>query len=155
MQVTPSSGQIWNQGKCCHLVAKFVKNKRNQGKCCYLVAKFATNASGTIWWPTLQLVQVVSSAGQICKWCHLPLVMFFSYFFGWKTSFNDVVSNSTHLTLSKRRISLVCQHADKKSRGKKEQTRDREPKHLGTRSHLFSNGKMFIVQYDYVKEPPC
>ena len=37
----------------------------------HLVAKFATNSSGAIYWPTLQLVQVVSSAGLICEWCHL------------------------------------------------------------------------------------
>ena len=45
------------------------------------MAIFATNASSAIWWTnlqlmqvvpsTLQLVQLVSSAGQIYKWCHL------------------------------------------------------------------------------------
>ena len=36
--------------------------------------KFATNASGAIWWPNLQPMQVVPSGGQncnYCKWCHL------------------------------------------------------------------------------------
>ena len=39
----------------------------------HLLAKFATNASGAIWWPNLQPMQVVPSGGQICnqcKWCH-------------------------------------------------------------------------------------
>ena len=38
------------------------------------MVKFATNASGAIWWPNLQLMQVVPSGGQIfieCKSCHL------------------------------------------------------------------------------------
>ena len=38
------------------------------------MAKFATNASGAIWWPNLQLMQVAPSGGQICsqyKWRHL------------------------------------------------------------------------------------
>ena len=46
----------------------------NQSKMCHLLAKVATNASGAIWWPKLQLMQVASSCGQICnlcKWCHL------------------------------------------------------------------------------------
>ena len=33
-----------------------------------------TNASGAIWWPHLQLMQVAPSGGQICnqcKWCHI------------------------------------------------------------------------------------
>ena len=36
--------------------------------------KFAINASGAIWWPNLQLMQVAPSGGQICsqcKWRHL------------------------------------------------------------------------------------
>ena len=35
---------------------------------------FATNASGAIWWPKLELMQVAQSGGQICnqcKWRHL------------------------------------------------------------------------------------
>ena len=36
MHVTLPGGQLWNQCKWCHLVAKF-----------------ATNASGAIWWPNL------------------------------------------------------------------------------------------------------
>ena len=32
-----------------------------------LVANFATNASGDIWWPNLQLMQVVPSGGQKCN----------------------------------------------------------------------------------------
>ena len=57
MQVVPSGGQIRNQCKWRHLVAKF-----------------ATYASGTIWWSNLQLMQVAPSGGRICnwwKWCHL------------------------------------------------------------------------------------
>ena len=38
MHVTLPGGQLWNQCKWCHLVAKF-----------------ATNASGAIWWLNLQL----------------------------------------------------------------------------------------------------
>ena len=29
--------------------------------------KFGTNANGAIWWPNLQLIQVVPSGGQICN----------------------------------------------------------------------------------------
>ena len=39
-----------------------------------LVANVATNESGAILWPTLQLMQVAPSGGQICnlcKWRHL------------------------------------------------------------------------------------
>merc|ERR1711978_481963 len=50
MYVTLPGGQLWNQCKWCHLVAKF-----------------ANNASGTIWWLNLQLKQVVPSGGQICN----------------------------------------------------------------------------------------
>ena len=32
-----------------------------------LVAKFGTNASSTIWWPNLELMQVAPSCGQICN----------------------------------------------------------------------------------------
>ena len=38
------------------------------------MAKFATHASGAIWWPILQLMQVAPFGGQICnlcKWRHL------------------------------------------------------------------------------------
>ena len=48
MQVAPSGGQIWNQCKWHHLVAKF-----------------ATYASGAIGWPILQLMQMAPSGGQI------------------------------------------------------------------------------------------
>ena len=47
---------------------------RNLCKWLHLVAKFANNANGAIWWPNLQLMQVVPSGGQIfneCKSCHL------------------------------------------------------------------------------------
>ena len=60
MQVAPSGGQICNQCKWRHLVAKF-----------------GTNASGAIWWPIfqlMQLMQVAPSCGQFfnsCKWRHL------------------------------------------------------------------------------------
>ena len=48
MHVTLPGGQLWNQCKWCHLVAKF-----------------ATNASGAIWWPNLQPMQDAPSGGQI------------------------------------------------------------------------------------------
>ena len=38
------------------------------------MAEFATNTSGAIWWPYLQLLQVVPSGGKICnlrKWGHI------------------------------------------------------------------------------------
>ena len=60
MQVAPSCGQFFNSCKWCHLVAKF-----------------GTNASGAIWWPIfqlMQLMQVAPSCGQFfnsCKWRHL------------------------------------------------------------------------------------
>ena len=51
MQVVPSGGQICNQCKWRHLVAKF-----------------GTNASGAIWWPNLQLMQVaLYLAGEITQ----------------------------------------------------------------------------------------
>ena len=50
MQVMQSGGQLWKQCKWRHLVGKF-----------------ATNASGAIWWPNLQPMQVVPSGGQICN----------------------------------------------------------------------------------------
>ena len=37
------------------------------GKLMEVVAKFATDASGAIWWPNLQLMQVEPSGGQICN----------------------------------------------------------------------------------------
>ena len=55
--MAPSGGQICNQCKGRHLVAKF-----------------GTNASGAIWWPNLELMQGAPSGGQICnkcKRCHL------------------------------------------------------------------------------------
>ena len=42
-------------------------------------ATYATYASGAIWCPNLQLMQVVPSGGQICnkcKWCHLVVAKF-------------------------------------------------------------------------------
>ena len=50
MQVVPSGGQIRNQCKWCHLVAKF-----------------AIKVSGAIWWPNLELMQVALSGCQICN----------------------------------------------------------------------------------------
>ena len=50
MHVTLPGGQIWNQCKWRHLVAKF-----------------ATKVSGAIWWPNLELMQVAPSGGQICN----------------------------------------------------------------------------------------
>ena len=55
MQVAPSGGQICNYCKWCHLVVKF-----------------ATDTSGAIWWPNLQLMQVMESiSGPV-----VPLAMF-------------------------------------------------------------------------------
>ena len=34
------------------------------------MAKFATNASGAIWWPNLELMQVVPSGSLICNQCN-------------------------------------------------------------------------------------
>ena len=39
----------------------------SQCKWCHLVAKFETNASGAIWWPNLELMQVAPSGGQFCN----------------------------------------------------------------------------------------
>ena len=33
------------------------------------MAEFAPNASGAIWWPNLQLMQVAPSGGHICRQC--------------------------------------------------------------------------------------
>ena len=65
MHVTLPGGQLWNQCKWRHVVAKF-----------------GTNASGAIWWPNLQLMQVVAS-GELTQVLMLypgsvvPLAMFF------------------------------------------------------------------------------
>ena len=59
MQVAPPDDQILNQSKLCQIC--------NYYKWRHLVAKFATNASGAIWWPNLQLMQVAPSGGQICN----------------------------------------------------------------------------------------
>ena len=48
MQIAPPDDQIVNQSKLCRLVAKY-----------------AANTSGAIWWPNLQLMQVVPSGGKI------------------------------------------------------------------------------------------
>ena len=48
-QVAPSGGQILNWCKWRHLVTKFVFA---------LVTNFITNASGAIWWPNFELIQV-------------------------------------------------------------------------------------------------
>merc|ERR1712015_470273 len=56
-------------------IRKYVTGRAHCPKC--LVAKFATNASGTIWWPYLQLMQVAPSGGHICnlcKWRHLVAI---------------------------------------------------------------------------------
>ena len=62
MQVAPSGGQICDQCKWRHLVAKFGINVGGAiwWPNCQLmqrrhpVVKFATNASGAIWWPNLR-----------------------------------------------------------------------------------------------------
>ena len=63
MQLAPSGGQIWNQYASGASGGKI----GNQCKWRHLVAKFATKVSGAIWWPNLQLMQVVPSGGQICN----------------------------------------------------------------------------------------
>ena len=40
---------------------------RNQCKWSHVVAKFGAKASGNIWWPNLELMQVVLSGGRICN----------------------------------------------------------------------------------------
>ena len=50
----------------------------------HLVAKFKTNKSGAIWWPNLQVMQMMLSGGQICsqsKKCHLVAKLSLSH--GW------------------------------------------------------------------------
>ena len=51
----------------CHLVAKFGPNASG--------AKFATKASGTIWWPKLQLMQMSPSGGQFWNQCKLHYML--------------------------------------------------------------------------------
>ena len=55
MQMAPSGGQICNQCKWCHLVAKFGTNDR-----------FAIS------WPNLELTQVALSGGEFCNLCKWP-----------------------------------------------------------------------------------
>ena len=50
MHVMLPGGQLWNQCKWCHLVAKFAANARR-----HLVANIGTNVSVAIWWLNLQL----------------------------------------------------------------------------------------------------
>ena len=50
MQVMQPSGQVWKQCKWRHLMTKFW-----------------TNPSCAVWWPNMQLIQVVPSGGQICN----------------------------------------------------------------------------------------
>ena len=50
MQVIQPSGQVWKQCKWRHLMTKFW-----------------TNPSCAVWWPNMQLIQVVPSGGQICN----------------------------------------------------------------------------------------
>ena len=40
-----------------------------------LVANFANNASGAIWWPNFQLMQVAPSGGQICNLCSRAMLL--------------------------------------------------------------------------------
>ena len=75
MQVVPSGGQICNQCKWRHLVAKFGTNA--SGAIWWPIlqlmqvapsgGQFATNASGAIWWTILQLMQVTQPGGKICN----------------------------------------------------------------------------------------
>ena len=50
MQVMQPGGQVWKQCKWRHLMTKFW-----------------TNPSCAVWWPNMQLIQVVPSGGQICN----------------------------------------------------------------------------------------
>ena len=63
MQVTQPGGQLCKKCKCMQ-VAPPDDQILNQSKLCHLVAKFTTNASGAIWWPNLQLMQVAPSGGR-------------------------------------------------------------------------------------------
>ena len=74
MQVMQIGDQLWKQCKSNSILidnvnraiqGNVVMQPGDQCKLCHLVAKFATNASGAIWWPNLQLMQVVPSGGQI------------------------------------------------------------------------------------------
>ena len=47
-RVTQAGGQLWNQAM-------------------QVTLPFATNASGAIWWPNLQLMQVAPSGRQFCN----------------------------------------------------------------------------------------
>ena len=73
------------------------------------MAKFATHASGAIWWPYLQLMQVAQSGGQICNWCkcrHLAYLIFVTdvtdgvcgeKLFMWRNSPHDMLSSGKFL----------------------------------------------------------
>ena len=83
LQVAPSSGQYLNSCKWCHLVrGQYV----NSCKWRHLVANFATHASGAIWWPFLQLMQVVAmllptlvQVTESISGSVVPLAMFFRW----------------------------------------------------------------------------
>ena len=74
MQVVPSGGQICNQWKWHHLVAKFGTNPNGATwrpnlqliQVASFVVRFGTNENGAIWWPNLEQMQmqVVAPGGQ-------------------------------------------------------------------------------------------
>ena len=65
MQVMQAGGHICKQ---CITFKMVLHDDQilNQSKLCQLVTKYATKTSGAIWWPNLQLMQVVPSGDQIC-----------------------------------------------------------------------------------------
>ena len=59
---------------------------------CHLVAKFVTNASGVVWWPNLQLILVAPSGGQICNKCNYGAI--------WWPSDHEVCFSTDHVCIS-------------------------------------------------------
>ena len=56
-----------NRAFQCNLQLMQVTQPGLVGKLMEVVAKFATDASGAIWWPNLQLMQVEPSGGKFCN----------------------------------------------------------------------------------------
>ena len=78
-------------------------------KWCHLVAKVANSSSGAIWWPNLQLMQVVvakfSPSLGVNFWVVVPLAMFFFHLAilgisAQLCTFNQVASLHCHIALN-------------------------------------------------------
>ena len=67
LEVAPPGDQIYSQFKWCQVMVKFRTLYRQCGN--------ASDSSGTIWWPNLELMQVVPSGGQICNLCNDLLIL--------------------------------------------------------------------------------